>query len=65
MKEIPKPEAKYPVLAWIHGGGYTIGSGNKIDFSPDYLMSHDVVFVAMNYRLGALGKIFSLKKLNC
>lgn len=55
-KDVSKPEKKYPVMVWIHGGGFTSGSGNKDIYSPDFLMSRDVVIVSMNYRLGALGE---------
>lgn len=55
---------KLPVLVWIHGGGWTLGSGNKDSFGPDYFMSHDVVVVTLNYRLGALG-FLSLKTPEC
>jgi para-nitrobenzyl esterase len=43
-----------PVLVWIHGGAYTIGSGDMYDGSS---MSRegDVVVVTLNYRLGVLG----------
>lgn len=45
-----------PVLVWIYGGGYT--GGNKVSGSPTGLFmraEQDIVFVAMNYRLGAFG----------
>nr|AJP62547.1 carboxylesterase [Oxya chinensis] len=44
-----------PVMVWIHGGGYTVGSGNSDMYGPDYLLNHDVVVVTLNYRLGVLG----------
>jgi para-nitrobenzyl esterase len=49
-------DAKRPVMVWIHGGGFVIGSGSQ----PVYVGSHlarrgDVVVVTLNYRLGALG----------
>ncbi|XP_049801831.1 esterase E4-like isoform X2 [Schistocerca nitens] len=44
-----------PVMVWIHGGGYTVGSGNTDMFGPDYLLEHGVVVVTLNYRLGVLG----------
>lgn len=55
-KEIPKPGKKYPVLVWVHGGAFNMNFGNKNFFSPDYAMGHDIVLVAFNYRLGALGE---------
>jgi para-nitrobenzyl esterase len=42
-----------PVLVWIHGGGWTEGSGR--DFDATKLMQDGIVVVTINYRLGALG----------
>merc|ERR1719402_1760177 len=47
------PFALKAVMLWIHGGGFTIGSGS--DYNPVYFMEKDVVVVTFNYRLGALG----------
>ncbi|XP_063243003.1 juvenile hormone esterase-like isoform X2 [Bacillus rossius redtenbacheri] len=44
-----------PVMVWIHGGGFTSGSGNAPLFNPDYLVGKGVVLVTFNYRLGVLG----------
>jgi carboxylesterase type B len=44
-----------PVLFWIHGGGFVYGSGSEDLYSPDYLITEDVVVVTINYRLGILG----------
>ena len=41
------------VMVWIHGGGFTLGS--KDIYRMSGLVAEDVVLVAMNYRLGALG----------
>ena len=43
-----------PVLFWIHGGGYYIGSGNDHDGSV-LAAQGDVVVVTVNYRLGVFG----------
>ena len=45
-----KPQA---VMVWIHGGGFVAGS--KDLYRMDELLTEDVVYVAMNYRLHALG----------
>ena len=45
---------KRPVLFWIHGGGYIVGSGRAYDGSV-FVQEHDVVVVSINYRMGALG----------
>merc|ERR1712038_2169873 len=47
------PFALKAVMLWIHGGGFTIGSGS--DYDPVYFMEKDVVVVTINYRLGPLG----------
>nr|QIK02111.1 carboxylesterase 11 [Holotrichia parallela] len=44
-----------PVMFWIHGGGFTSGSGNSDMYGPQYLIAEDVVVVTINYRLGVLG----------
>lgn len=47
---------KRPVLFWIHGGGFFIGSGAQREYSGAGMASEgDVVVVTINYRLGALG----------
>ncbi|WP_067829831.1 carboxylesterase/lipase family protein [Actinomadura kijaniata] len=43
-----------PVMVWIHGGGYTIGSGAFYDGGA-LADRGDVVVVTLNYRLGAFG----------
>ncbi len=43
-----------PVLFWIHGGAYYIGSGNDYDGSV-LAAQGDVVVVTVNYRLGVFG----------
>ncbi|XP_060536974.1 uncharacterized protein LOC132708568 [Cylas formicarius] len=58
-RELPGPGiTPKPVLVHIHGGAFTIGSGNQegpIAESPEMIMTQDVVFVGFNYRLGILG----------
>ncbi|KAH8279021.1 hypothetical protein KR018_012575, partial [Drosophila ironensis] len=49
-----------PVIVWIYGGGFQKGEATRDIYSPDYFMKQDVVFVSINYRLGALG-FLSLK----
>jgi para-nitrobenzyl esterase len=49
----PSSEPK-PVLVWIHGGGFTNGSGDF--YNARRLVDRgDIVVVTINYRLGALG----------
>jgi para-nitrobenzyl esterase len=50
------PGAKRPVLVWIHGGAFTIGSGSQALYDVRPLVRRgDAVVVTINYRLGALG----------
>lgn len=45
-----------PVMVWIHGGGFVIGSGSQSVYDGSQLARRgDVVVVTVNYRLGALG----------
>ncbi|MDG2308444.1 MAG: carboxylesterase/lipase family protein [Candidatus Binatia bacterium] len=45
-----------PVLVWIHGGAFTLGSGGNELYSGSRLARRgDVVVVTINYRLGAVG----------
>jgi para-nitrobenzyl esterase len=49
-------DARRPVLVWIHGGGFAIGSGSQTMYDATRLARRgDVVVVTINYRLGALG----------
>jgi para-nitrobenzyl esterase len=50
----PAPSAKLPVMVFIHGGGYTLGSSSTFD---GRLLSQKgpVVVVTINYRLGVFG----------
>lgn len=48
-------ELLLPVMVWLHGGGYSFGSGNTFLYGPDYLVAEDIVLVTLNYRLGPLG----------
>jgi len=45
---------KLPVMFWIHGGGNTSGWKDYYNFSKLSSM-HNVIVVAINYRLGPLG----------
>ncbi len=44
-----------PVLVYIHGGGYTSGSGTVPIYNGANLARQGLVVVTINYRLGALG----------
>lgn len=49
------PEEPLPVMVWIHGGGYAIGSGGLTPYGGMPLARRGAVVVTLNYRLGQLG----------
>lgn len=48
-----KATEKLPVMVWIHGGGFI--TGNAAEFSAKNFVEQGIVFVTIEYRLGALG----------
>lgn len=55
LDSIKKASGKLPVMVFMHGGGWTMGSGAPDLYGPEYFLEQDVVLVVGNYRLGALG----------
>jgi para-nitrobenzyl esterase len=53
----PAPDDKgRPVMVWVHGGGFTSGTGaSGLTRGGELARRGDVVVVTCNYRLGALG----------
>lgn len=49
------PEAKLPVMVWIHGGAFVGGSGSSPGNAGNQFNKQGVVLVTFNYRLGRLG----------
>ena len=55
------PLSRLPVIVFLHGGAFFIGSGSRPYYSPVIFCKqaiangHPLVFVSVNYRLGALG----------
>jgi len=45
----------YPVMVWIHGGAFQMGSASSEHYGPERLLEKEVVVVSINYRLGPLG----------
>lgn len=52
-----KDGKKRPVLVWLHGGGFTNGSGIEQDgYHGENISKYgDIVFVSINHRLGPIG----------
>ena len=49
---------KRPVMVWLHGGGFSSGSGNEAGYDGEALSrSGDVVVVAVNHRLNVFGHL--------
>ncbi|OXA51672.1 Venom carboxylesterase-6 [Folsomia candida] len=48
-----KEKEKFPVIVFIHGGGFQIGGAN--DYGPSYLLQQDIILVTFNYRVGVFG----------
>ncbi|MEM8734961.1 MAG: carboxylesterase/lipase family protein [Planctomycetota bacterium] len=48
-------DSPLPVMVWIHGGGFTQGSGHEASYDGTALAKRGVVLVTINYRLGAFG----------
>ena len=47
---------KRPVMVWLHGGGFSSGSGSgRILDGTSLAQTHDVVVVTLNHRLNVFG----------
>ena len=51
----PPSGEKLPVIVWIYGGGFNVGSASMANYSGENLAASGVVRVNLAYRLGALG----------
>ncbi len=50
------PESgRLPVVVWIYGGGFNVGSASMANYSGENLAREGVVYVALSYRVGPLG----------
>ncbi len=50
---------KRPVMVWLHGGGYTTGSGAFLCYDGKELArKHDVVAITINHRLNVFGFLY-------
>jgi para-nitrobenzyl esterase len=51
----PQSSQLLPVMVWIHGGGFVVGSGSEPRYDGSRLASRGVIIVTLNHRLNALG----------
>ena len=51
----PDTKGKYPVIIYIHGGGFNSGANSESAFDGTKLAENGVVTVFINYRVGVLG----------
>jgi para-nitrobenzyl esterase len=51
----PRAGGPYPVMVWIHGGGFLNGGASAAAFDGAALAQQGVVVVTFNYRLGRFG----------
>lgn len=50
------PDDRLPVMVWIHGGAYLMGSGSQPLYDASHLVADGaMVVVTVNYRLGPFG----------
>jgi para-nitrobenzyl esterase len=52
-----KAGAKLPVIVYIHGGGYTLGSSGMALYGGENIAKKNAVFVNFNFRVGAMGHL--------
>nr|XP_018910757.1 PREDICTED: esterase FE4-like [Bemisia tabaci] len=50
---------KLPVLFFVHGGRWLVGSSNSHVYGPEFLLAEDIVLVTINFRLGVFGFLSS------
>ena len=52
-------DLKRPVMVWVHGGGFAVGSGSDpVTDGARLCARQDVVLVTLNHRLNALGYLY-------
>lgn len=47
--------SRLPVMIWLYGGYFMKGNAMESMYGPKYLVRHDVIVVAVNYRTGPYG----------
>ena len=52
---LKKSAEKKPVMVWIHGGAFVVGSGSSETYNGTNYAKQGLIIVTLNYRLGAFG----------
>ena len=52
---VERSTEQLPVMVWVHGGAFLVGSGSQTMYDGRHLAGRDVVVVTFNYRMGPLG----------
>ncbi|XP_049544609.1 juvenile hormone esterase-like [Anopheles darlingi] len=55
VREVDSNGTLWPVLLWVHGGSFVVGSSETDIFGPEFFIDKSIIVVTFNYRLGALG----------
>lgn len=53
--EHPESQNKYPVMIWLHGGGFVAGGSSLDIYDGAKLAQQGVIVITLNYRLGRFG----------
>jgi para-nitrobenzyl esterase len=53
-----EPGSALPVMVWIHGGAFVMGSGSTPLYDGAAFAERGVIVVTLNYRLGLLGLLY-------
>lgn len=51
----PLAGRRHPVIVWIYGGGFNVGSASMANYAGEPLAAKGAVYVAIAYRVGPLG----------
>ncbi|KAM3417778.1 Carboxylic ester hydrolase [Cercospora zeina] len=63
---IPEHE-KLPVMLWIHGGGYQVGTSGRPDYNLTFIVERSIqigkpiIGASINYRKGGWGNMYSIE----
>lgn len=49
------PDSDLPVVVWIYGGGFNVGSASMNNYQGENLARKGIIYISIAYRLGAMG----------